>query len=292
MVGYGPMMGNSGRPMGGPPGDLRSMLGGTPARPQRPQRPQPPRMFDRHPGGGFQMHGDFMPSVLSRLTGEHSDAFKGIHPGLMADALSGMTGVPHFAMGGVVTQPTLAMVGENGPEAITPLHGGFGGGPFGAAQSLTQRAGAPATAPGAPAAAAGANPLLQPGGDPRIMALLRRHALANYDANQRSSSVLSRLYGLDPMQQRGAIVNSEIGGRQGLADSLNTAALGQATGQENFLQRLYMQQQEQENQRRIAKEQAKAQSSGGWGSLAGGLAGSFLGPIGTAAGSAIGGKIK
>jgi hypothetical protein len=35
--------------------------------------------------------------------------------------------IPGFAAGGVVTQPTLAMVGEQGPEAIVPL--GAGGGP-------------------------------------------------------------------------------------------------------------------------------------------------------------------
>jgi hypothetical protein len=161
-------------------------------------------------------------------------------------------------MGGVVTEPTLAMVGENGPEAITPLGGGR------AMQGMVARFKAKSRA---------TNPLLNPEGDPRIMALLRRSALANYDANQRSSSVLSRLYGLDPMQQRGAIANSEISGRQGLADSLNQGELQSRMGQRDFLQRLYMQEQEQENQRRIAKEQAKAQQSAGWGGLAGSLVG-------------------
>ena len=38
--------------------------------------------------------------------------------------------IPGFADGGIVTRPTLAMVGENGPEAIIPLSqmGGMGGG--------------------------------------------------------------------------------------------------------------------------------------------------------------------
>jgi len=38
--------------------------------------------------------------------------------------------IPGFADGGVVTRPTLAMVGEKGPEAIIPLSqmGGMGGG--------------------------------------------------------------------------------------------------------------------------------------------------------------------
>jgi len=34
-------------------------------------------------------------------------------------------GVPHFAEGGIVTSPTLALVGEAGPEMIVPLGGGF-----------------------------------------------------------------------------------------------------------------------------------------------------------------------
>ena len=38
--------------------------------------------------------------------------------------------IPFFADGGIVTRPTLAVVGESGPEAIIPLRrgGGFGGG--------------------------------------------------------------------------------------------------------------------------------------------------------------------
>lgn len=33
--------------------------------------------------------------------------------------------LPQLAMGGIVTSPTMAMVGEKGPEAIVPLSGGF-----------------------------------------------------------------------------------------------------------------------------------------------------------------------
>lgn len=38
--------------------------------------------------------------------------------------IPGLGVIPHFASGGIVTQPTLAMVGERGPEAIVPLNGG------------------------------------------------------------------------------------------------------------------------------------------------------------------------
>jgi hypothetical protein len=44
--------------------------------------------------------------------------------------LIGKIDIPGFADGGIVTGPTLAMVGEKGPEAIIPLSqmGGMGGG--------------------------------------------------------------------------------------------------------------------------------------------------------------------
>ena len=37
-------------------------------------------------------------------------------------ALGGVIGIPGLAHGGIVTSPTLAMVGENGPEAVVPLN--------------------------------------------------------------------------------------------------------------------------------------------------------------------------
>jgi hypothetical protein len=39
--------------------------------------------------------------------------------------------IPYLAEGGIVTGPTLAMIGESGPEAVIPLNGkngGMGGG--------------------------------------------------------------------------------------------------------------------------------------------------------------------
>lgn len=38
--------------------------------------------------------------------------------------------IPHLAAGGIVTRPTLALIGEAGPEAVVPLRGGVGGGGF------------------------------------------------------------------------------------------------------------------------------------------------------------------
>ena len=41
-----------------------------------------------------------------------------------SSAASLLTGIPHFAAGGIVSSPTLALVGESGPEAIIPLSAG------------------------------------------------------------------------------------------------------------------------------------------------------------------------
>jgi hypothetical protein len=49
-------------------------------------------------------------------------------------------GVPMMAQGGIVNRPTLAMIGEKGPEAVIPLNkaGGIGGG---AVYNITVNAG-------------------------------------------------------------------------------------------------------------------------------------------------------
>jgi SLT domain-containing protein len=36
--------------------------------------------------------------------------------------------IPNLAAGGIVTSPTIARIGEAGPEAVIPLGGGGGGG--------------------------------------------------------------------------------------------------------------------------------------------------------------------
>lgn len=53
-------------------------------------------------------------------------------PGPMPDIDIPDNPLPHLALGGIVTRPTLALIGESGPEAVIPLsgssaRGGFGG---------------------------------------------------------------------------------------------------------------------------------------------------------------------
>ncbi len=66
--------------------------------------------------------GHWLQQLLSRFPG--------------ADAAMQKYGIPGFAEGGVVTEPTVAMLGEQGPEAVVPLEQpgavpGFGGRPQG-----------------------------------------------------------------------------------------------------------------------------------------------------------------
>jgi hypothetical protein len=70
-----------------------------------------------------------------RFIGDLLSAFKKI-PGV--GSIGGFLGginIPGFADGGIVTRPTLAMVGEKGPEAIVPL--GRGGGVGGVTVNVT-----------------------------------------------------------------------------------------------------------------------------------------------------------
>lgn len=63
-----------------------------------------------------------------------ADTIKGEHGGIATDAANdnspawkkARAGVPAFADGGVVTGPTLALIGEAGPEAVVPLGRSFG----------------------------------------------------------------------------------------------------------------------------------------------------------------------
>ena len=56
-----------------------------------------------------------------------SSALPQLRCGQMCLAGGMLSMVPHFASGGIVTGPTLALIGEAGPEAVVPL-GQMGGG--------------------------------------------------------------------------------------------------------------------------------------------------------------------
>ncbi len=73
---------------------------------------------------------------IKAAPGAVMSALESLIPGgsIIGDAIGGVTGlisnIPGFAEGGIVTGPTLALIGEAGPEAVVPLDraGGIGGG--------------------------------------------------------------------------------------------------------------------------------------------------------------------
>lgn len=69
-------------------------------------------------------------SLWNNTIGKLSFQFPSWVPGLGGRGFS-VPNIPYLAEGGIVTGPTLAMIGENGPEAVIPLNGnnaGMGGG--------------------------------------------------------------------------------------------------------------------------------------------------------------------
>lgn len=67
--------------------------------------------------------------VLGALATAITQGVAGTPGGVTRGIVPGHANVPHAAAGGIVTRPTLAMIGEAGPEAIIPLSrgGGVGG---------------------------------------------------------------------------------------------------------------------------------------------------------------------
>jgi hypothetical protein len=67
--------------------------------------------------------------LWNNTIGKLSFEFPGWVPGLGGKGFS-VPNIPMLAEGGIVTGPTLAMIGEAGPEAVVPLSkmGGMGGG--------------------------------------------------------------------------------------------------------------------------------------------------------------------
>lgn len=72
---------------------------------------------------------DRLIDFIRGLPGRVTDAAKGMFDGIPgAGSVGAIVGkIPGFADGGIVTKPTLALIGEKGPEAIVPLGGGTPG---------------------------------------------------------------------------------------------------------------------------------------------------------------------
>lgn len=66
-------------------------------------------------------------SVAGKAIGAAASAFSPIGIGSVVSAASSLAGILHLAEGGIVTQPTFALIGEAGPEAVVPLSGNRAG---------------------------------------------------------------------------------------------------------------------------------------------------------------------
>jgi hypothetical protein len=65
-------------------------------------------------------------AVASDAVNDNSPAWKKARAAAAAPGAPGQLSVPMFAAGGMVTGPTLALIGEKGPEAVVPLGRSFG----------------------------------------------------------------------------------------------------------------------------------------------------------------------
>lgn len=82
------------------------------------------RASDRLDNLSERLHA-FLADLRDKLSNAGNDVVNALEH--IADQLKDAH-TPHLAMGGIVNQPTLALIGEAGPEAVVPLHGGAGAG--------------------------------------------------------------------------------------------------------------------------------------------------------------------
>lgn len=168
--------------------------------------------------------------------------------------------IPSFANGGTVYEPTLAVVGDNGPEAMVPL-GGQGGSPwdrqlgstagldrFGAGGRMAGRAmpelntklntingGTKAQIGNLLSGGTGGNAAFSPS---YLRDATRRSILTNASSQNRNAGIGASLFGLDPMQKRAALAESGRNASAGVSGALNNADLAGLSGHQDFIQRL------------------------------------------------------
>jgi len=173
--------------------------------------------------------------------------------------------IPRFQFGGIARRPTLAMIGEGGPEAVLPL--GNQGDQFeGSAFGKLRRRGRRRNDRVAPGLGGEDDPL----GPQYISRFLRRRAQRTADARRRRAGTLSSLSGLDRMGQRQAMIDADISAGSDLAGLLGEADIAGAQGFVDY--RRQLDRDEREAQRRREEEERRSGSFGGFlGEAAGSL---------------------
>jgi hypothetical protein len=111
--------------------------------------------------------------------------------------------------------------------------------------------------------------LFDPFGSPRIRALMRQRAMQLFGAGQQNAQGLSRLYGLDPYQQRAALAGQGLMGTGQLTGALNNAEYTGATSNIPFYQNLYNSNLNFARQQNLQQQQQKAAQQGAFGSILG-----------------------
>lgn len=104
---------------------------------------------------------------------------------------------------------------------------------------------------------------------------LRARALQARAGQQRRSQILAHVLGLDPNQQRVAMVNADIQGGHDLTNSLNEADLAGLSSYQNMIRSFIDQGYSSEDAQRAARWAKQQQDSqhGGWGQFLGQAAG-------------------
>jgi hypothetical protein len=164
--------------------------------------------------------------------------------------LMGDEEIPAMAGGGYAEDPTLALIGEAGPEAVVPMGGGFAG---------ARRAAMARRRPGMPAAGAGRTDprhFLDPStyeailggrgddvaggayGPGYLRNKLRRSALQNAYGGRNRAGILARLSGMSAHGQRRGLLDAEIEGSRGVSQALNEADLQGASGYQDYIRNL------------------------------------------------------
>lgn len=116
-----------------------------------------------------------------------------------------------------------------------------------------------------------------PGGSEAIRARARRRAFGFGRDRRTRAATLSRLAGLDPMQQRQAILESDMEGASQLGEQLHDVDQRQEEGAQDFFRGLYGGERQFQQQRQIARDQAReARRGGGAGAMIGQIAGAAI----------------
>lgn len=229
-----------------------------------------------HMLGAFRPQGPRMPGPIPPTSPPPSGLTPEALQMLMARPDTSSAMIPRFQYGGVVTKPTVGLLGEAGPEAVVPLSGGTAS-PFGTqsapppspyfnrVRSLMPQGGQPSAPPtpfdpNNPFAGQAPKGQLQTGeemmgyllrqaaqggmfgqqGDPRITAMLRSQALQDATAQGRANRLgLLGRSSVDPSTFGFQSLMSDLNTQGQTANAMNQATLQQALAAQDWYRQMF-----------------------------------------------------